>query len=72
VRIIYLDENGIGNIENDPDHVVAGILVHGDRQWIPLKNHLLSLLRSYVPQGAPTPIELSTRSQIHRIPPLST
>jgi hypothetical protein len=55
VRILYLDESGIGNIANDPDLVVAGVLVHGDRQWIPLKNHLLSLLRSYVPQGAPTP-----------------
>jgi hypothetical protein len=55
VRILYLDESGIGKITHEPALVVAGVLINGDRQWFPLKDHLKSLLEGAVPAGEATP-----------------
>jgi hypothetical protein len=40
-------------------------LVHGDRQWRPIKEHLQSLLVGAVPQGEPTPRYLHTADIYH-------
>ena len=40
VRMAYLDESGIGNIDQEPIAVVAGVIVHADRQWLALDSHL--------------------------------
>ena len=55
VRILYLDESGVGKITKDPHLVISGVLINGDKQWGPLKAHLKSLLEGAVPAGAPTP-----------------
>jgi hypothetical protein len=55
VRILYLDESGIGKITHEPHLLVAGVLVHGDKQWVPVRDHLRSLLEGAVPAGQPIP-----------------
>jgi hypothetical protein len=55
VRVLYLDESGIGKIAREPYLIVSGVLVDGDRQWVPVKEHLRSLLEGAVPSGEPTP-----------------
>ena len=50
VRLAYIDEAGIGNPEQEPFLVVAGVLVHGDIQWKPLEDYLSGLVRTYIPE----------------------
>jgi hypothetical protein len=48
-RTIYLDESGIGNLENDPVTVVAGIILNSDKQWLALENYLREMVEEYAP-----------------------
>jgi Protein of unknown function (DUF3800) len=65
MRVLYLDESGIGKISHDPHLVVAGVLVHGDRQWRELKNLLRSLLEGATPNGQPVPRFLHAKDIFH-------
>jgi hypothetical protein len=47
VRFAFLDEGGISKYE--PYAVVAGVMVHGDEQLIPLENELERLKRKHIP-----------------------
>ncbi len=49
MRIIYLDEAGIGKLADDPCVVVAGIILHGDKQWLPLETYLRAMVEAWVP-----------------------
>lgn len=40
VRFVYLDESGTGNPKEEPFLVVAGVMVHADRQWKRVENYL--------------------------------
>jgi Protein of unknown function (DUF3800) len=47
VRFAFLDEGGIS--KHEPYAVVAGVMVHGDEQLVPLENELERLKRKYIP-----------------------
>jgi hypothetical protein len=65
VRVLYLDESGIGKIEKDPHLVVAGVLVHVDRQYFELKQHISRLLADATPPGATVPSVIHTVDLYH-------
>jgi hypothetical protein len=44
VRFVYLDEGGIS--KREPWVVVAGVILHGDTQVVPLGDHLGMLVKS--------------------------
>lgn len=48
MRLTYLDEGGIS--QHEPMAVVAGVIVHGDRQLVPVENHLQYLLAKHIPE----------------------
>jgi hypothetical protein len=48
VRLIYLDEAGISNPDEEPYLVIAGIIINPDQDWIALQRHLQSLVRKYL------------------------
>lgn len=49
MRLAYLDEAGISNIEHEPYLVVAGVILDGDQDYQPLERHLKSIARRYLP-----------------------
>ena len=51
VRLIYLDEAGISNPAHEPYLVVAGVIIHGDRQWKALDEDLWNLVCKYIPEN---------------------
>ncbi|KAF0181010.1 MAG: DUF3800 domain-containing protein [Hyphomonadaceae bacterium] len=51
VRFIYLDESGVGSIEREPVFVVAGVIVHADRQWKEIEDRLAVLADRHVPKA---------------------
>ncbi len=48
VRIVYLDAAGLGNIQKEPLTVVAGVIVHPDKQWRAINKYLSDLADEYV------------------------
>jgi hypothetical protein len=48
VRMIYHDEAGIHH--NAPVLTVAGVLVHGDRQWPEVDRLIVALIDKYIPE----------------------
>ena len=48
VRFVFLDEAGIS--KHEPYAVVAGVMVHGDTQVIPLEEHLNALIQKHIPE----------------------
>ena len=46
VRLVYLDEAGTS--ASEPTVVVAGVAVHGDREWIQVDNRIAELVDRYV------------------------
>jgi hypothetical protein len=48
VRFVFLDEGGIS--QREPFAVVAGVVVHGDKQLIPLELEIQRLVRKHIPQ----------------------
>lgn len=48
VRFVFLDEGGIS--KHEPWVVVAGVIVHGDRQVIPLEEYLAELIEWHIPE----------------------
>jgi len=43
VRMIYFDAAGLSNPKHEPYIVVAGVIIHGDRQWKPIGDYLAAL-----------------------------
>jgi len=50
MRFVYLDESGIGDPQREPYVVVAGALVHADKQLLKLERYLRDLVDEYVPK----------------------
>lgn len=48
MRFAYLDESGIGNAKAEPFVVVAGIIVHADRQIKAIEQYLRDMIYTYV------------------------
>jgi hypothetical protein len=48
-RFTYLDEAGTGKIKHDPYLIVAGIIVHADKQWLALQTYFQEMVREFVP-----------------------
>lgn len=65
VRVLYMDEAGIGKIERDPHVIVAGVVIHADTQWGPLANRLDQLLTDATPAGAKKPRFLHAKDIFH-------
>jgi hypothetical protein len=65
MRIVYLDESGIGNIKSDPHLVVAGVIIHADAHWLKLQAHLANLLEDATPKGVPLPKALHAKDIWH-------
>lgn len=51
-RFLYLDESGVANPGQEPWVVVAGIIIHADRQWKLLEERLSALADDYAPGGS--------------------
>ena len=51
MRLVYLDEAGVSNPAQEPNLVVAGIIISGDQDWRKLERHILSLRRKYLPDA---------------------
>jgi hypothetical protein len=65
VRILYLDESGIGNIKSDPILVVAGVIIHADTQWGAIQGRLDDLLTEMTPMGAKKPSYFHAKDVYH-------
>lgn len=65
VRVLYLDESGIGNIHKDPILAVAGVLIHGDTQWGPIADRLRTILDDAPPPGVKRPRFLHAKDIFH-------
>jgi len=50
VRYAYLDESGIGDPEREPYVIVAGVIVHADKQLRALEKYLKDMVIEYVPE----------------------
>lgn len=48
MRFAYLDESGIGDAKAEPFVVVAGVIVHADRQIKAIENYLQDMISDYV------------------------
>lgn len=65
VRMLYLDEAGIGKIDDDPFLVVAGVLIHADTQWSAIVNDLKTALLDATPFGVKTPAYFHAKDVFH-------
>jgi Protein of unknown function (DUF3800) len=50
VRLAYLDEAGISDVQQEPYLVVAGVILNGDQDWQPIERHLKSISRRHLPE----------------------
>jgi hypothetical protein len=53
VRMLFLDEAGVGNPKDEPLLVVAGIIVNADKQWKAIQRRLRELKDRFMPPEAP-------------------
>ena len=65
MRVLYLDESGVGNLSKDPHLVVAGVLVHPDTQWHAIADSLRALLDGATPAGQPIPSYIHAKDVFH-------
>lgn len=65
VRVLYMDESGVGNIRSDPFVVVAGVIIHADTQWGELARGLDQLLSDATPAGTKKPRFLHAKDIFH-------
>jgi Protein of unknown function (DUF3800) len=49
MRLVYMDEAGISNPKQEPFLVVAGVLIHADRNLIEIERYLDRLVAQYIP-----------------------
>jgi len=52
MRLVYLDESGIAQRQQEPVLVVAGVIVEADSQVKAVEQHLLSLIEKHIPDQA--------------------
>jgi len=50
MRLVYLDEAGVSNPQQEPHLVVAGVILNGDQDWQPIDRHLKSICRRFLPE----------------------
>lgn len=50
MRMIFFDAAGTSNPQHEPYIVVAGVILHGDRQWKPLGDYLAAMADEYCPK----------------------
>jgi hypothetical protein len=50
MRIAYLDEAGVGKIEQEPFTVVAGVVISSDLQWRITQRRLQDLVNRHIPE----------------------
>lgn len=55
MRIVYFDAAGMAKIEHEPFNVVAGVIIHPDKQWKSINQYLTDLADEYV--GRPRPFD---------------
>jgi hypothetical protein len=48
MRVAYLDEAGIGDIDNEPIVVVAGVIMHADGQWLTVEKRLKACVLKHI------------------------
>ena len=65
VKLVYFDESGTGQIERDPDLIVAGAMIDADRQYVELRAYLRDMLDAYKPKGARRPKCLHAKDIYH-------
>jgi hypothetical protein len=53
LRMAFLDEAGIGNPRDEPYVVVAGVVLHADKQWQAIEKRLEELWYEYMPDDCP-------------------
>ena len=50
MRLIYMDESGISNPEQEPWLVVVAVAIDADKKLTPVERPLDSLVRRFIPQ----------------------
>lgn len=65
VQVVFLDESGTGNLEQDPVLVVAGVIVDANKTWVGLCQRLKQLLHDSVPAGVDRPQFLHAKDIYH-------
>jgi len=50
VRLVYMDEAGISNVQHEPWLVVAGVVVDADKQLMALERRIASIINHYIPE----------------------
>ncbi len=49
MRLVYLDEAGIGRASQEPVVIVAGVIVHADRTLASVEEHIAGIVKRYIP-----------------------
>ena len=49
VRLAYMDEAGISNPQQEPYLVVAGVIIHADKNLVEIERYLDRLVAQYIP-----------------------
>lgn len=49
MRLAYLDESGISTQKQEPFLVVAGVIIHGDKQLAAVEDHLTNIIKDHFP-----------------------
>jgi hypothetical protein len=47
--MLFLDESGTGSIAQEPNFVLAGVIIDADKQWKAVENYLVALLNKHCP-----------------------
>jgi len=50
VRLVYVDEAGIGSLKEEPYLVIAAVIVNADKQLREVREYLDSLVETYIPE----------------------
>jgi len=49
MRMVFLDESGTGNPEREPWFVLAGVIIHADKQWKSVETYLARMATEHSP-----------------------
>jgi hypothetical protein len=50
VRLVYVDEAGIGKPQEEPFLIVGAVIVHADKSLIEVERHLDKIVKRYIPE----------------------
>jgi hypothetical protein len=50
VRLVYIDEAGIGKPQEEPFLIVGAVIVHADKSLIEVERHLDKIVKRYIPE----------------------